>query len=100
MPSEARSPPSPSKTCGGSTLRVHARCALDGLTLRFDPGTLTAIMGPSGSGKSTLLHVAAGLDLRTSGAVTINGWATASMSDDELTLIRRTRIGFVFQFFN
>jgi putative ABC transport system ATP-binding protein len=74
--------------------------ALDGLTLRLEPGALTAVVGPSGSGKSTLLHLAAGLDLPTSGTVTIEGRATASMSDDELTLLRRQRIGLVFQFFN
>jgi len=74
--------------------------ALDGLSLKLAPGELTSIMGPSGSGKSTLLHLAGGLDLPTSGTVTIEGRATASMSDEELTLLRRSRIGFVFQFFN
>ena len=74
--------------------------ALDGLTLSLERGALTAVMGPSGSGKSTLLHLAGGLDLPTSGAVTIEGRSTASMTDQELTLLRRTHIGFVFQFFN
>src|SRR5262245_54070393 len=74
--------------------------ALDGLSLRIEPGRLTAVVGPSGSGKSTLLHLAAGLDLPTSGSVTIGGRSTASMSDDELTLLRRKSIGLVFQFFN
>jgi putative ABC transport system ATP-binding protein len=74
--------------------------ALDGLTLRLEPGALTAVMGPSGSGKSTLLHLAGGLDLPTSGQVSIEGRATAAMSDEELTLLRRSKIGFVFQFFN
>ena len=74
--------------------------ALDGLSLHLPAGALTAVVGPSGSGKSTLLHLAAGLDLPTSGTVTIDGRTTASMSDDELTLLRRTRIGLVFQFFN
>ncbi len=74
--------------------------ALDGLTLKLDSGALTAVMGPSGSGKSTLLHLAGGLDLPTGGTVTIDGRSTASMSDDELTLLRRSKIGFVFQFFN
>jgi putative ABC transport system ATP-binding protein len=73
--------------------------ALDGLTLRIEAGALTAVVGPSGSGKSTLLHLAAGLDLPTRGTVAIDGRATASMSDDELTLLRRNRIGLVFQFF-
>jgi putative ABC transport system ATP-binding protein len=74
--------------------------ALDGLSLRLEPGALTAVVGPSGSGKSTLLHLAAGLDLPTSGTVKIDGRATGSMSDDELTRLRRTQIGLVFQFFN
>ena len=74
--------------------------ALDGLTLRIEPGRLTAVVGPSGSGKSTLLHLAAGLDLPTGGTVTIGGRTTAAMSDDELTLLRRRSIGLVFQFFN
>ena len=74
--------------------------ALDGLTLKLEPGALTVVMGPSGSGKSTLLHLAGGLDQPSSGTVTIGGRATTSMTDQELTLLRRTRIGFVFQFFN
>ena len=74
--------------------------ALDGLSLRIEAGALTAVVGPSGSGKSTLLHLAAGLDLPTSGTVRIGGRPTDRMSDDELTLLRRTRIGLVFQFFN
>jgi putative ABC transport system ATP-binding protein len=74
--------------------------ALDGLSLCIEAGALTAVVGPSGSGKSTLLHLAAGLDLPTSGTVRIGGRPTDRMSDDELTLLRRTRIGLVFQFFN
>src|SRR5688572_8393014 len=57
-------------------------------------------MGPSGSGKSTFLHLAGGLDLPTSGDVLIEGRPTRTWNDDELTLLRRRRLGFVFQFFN
>ena len=74
--------------------------ALDGVTLRIDRGGFTCLMGPSGSGKSTFLHLAGGLDLPTSGDVLIEGQATRSWNDDALTLLRRRRLGFVFQFFN
>ena len=74
--------------------------ALDGVTLRITPGGFTCLMGPSGSGKSTFLHLAGGLDLPTSGDVLIEGQPTRSWNDDALTLLRRRRLGFVFQFFN
>ena len=74
--------------------------ALDGVSLRIDSGGFTCLMGPSGSGKSTFLHLAGGLDLPTSGDVMIEGQATRSWNDDALTLLRRRRLGFVFQFFN
>jgi putative ABC transport system ATP-binding protein len=74
--------------------------ALDGVTLQVEKGEFVAIMGPSGSGKSTLLHLAGGLDLPSSGAVRLEGKSTLEMSDDDLTLYRRKRIGFIFQFFN
>ena len=61
---------------------------------------MTAVMGPSGSGKSTLMHILAGLDQPTEGTVTIAGLEISSMSDGELTRLRRQHIGFVFQFFN
>jgi putative ABC transport system ATP-binding protein len=61
---------------------------------------MTAVMGPSGSGKSTLMHILAGLDQPTEGTVTIAGLEISSMSDAELTRLRRRHIGFVFQFFN
>lgn len=74
--------------------------ALDGLTLRVPKGEFLAVMGPSGSGKSTFLHLSGGLDLPTSGTVTVDGQDTSKLGDDGLTLLRRRRIGFVFQFFN
>jgi putative ABC transport system ATP-binding protein len=74
--------------------------ALRGVSLAIEPGRLTAVMGPSGSGKSTLMHILAGLDKPTSGTVTIAGQEITSMSDNELTLLRRNHIGFVFQFYN
>jgi len=74
--------------------------ALDGISINFEAGRLTAIMGPSGSGKSTLLHCLAGLDTLTSGAVFIGDTDLTTLSDKELTLLRRDRVGFVFQAFN
>jgi putative ABC transport system ATP-binding protein len=74
--------------------------ALDGVTVSFAPGRFTAIMGPSGSGKSTLMHCVAGLDSLTSGETWIGDTELGSLSDKQLTLLRRTRIGFVFQSYN
>jgi putative ABC transport system ATP-binding protein len=74
--------------------------ALRGVSLEIEPRKLTAVMGPSGSGKSTLMHILAGLDKPTSGTVTIAGQEITSMSDGELTHLRRQHIGFVFQFYN
>jgi putative ABC transport system ATP-binding protein len=74
--------------------------ALDGVSIGFQAGRLTAIMGPSGSGKSTLLHCLAGLDALTSGTVFIGNTDLTTLSDTELTRLRRDRIGFVFQAFN
>jgi putative ABC transport system ATP-binding protein len=74
--------------------------ALDDLTLELPPGQFTAIMGPSGSGKSTLMHCLAGLDTLTSGQVFIGATDLASLSDRERTILRRDRLGFVFQSFN
>jgi putative ABC transport system ATP-binding protein len=74
--------------------------ALDGVTIAFEAGRLTAIMGPSGSGKSTLLHCLAGLDALTSGAVFIGDTDLTTLGDTQLTMLRRERIGFVFQSFN
>ena len=74
--------------------------ALRGVSLEIEAGRLTAIMGPSGSGKSTLMHILAGLDQPSSGSVWIDGLEITAMSDSQLTLLRREKIGFVFQFFN
>jgi putative ABC transport system ATP-binding protein len=74
--------------------------ALDGVTVEFRRGQFTAIMGPSGSGKSTLMHSIAGLDSLTSGQVLIGDTDLTTLSDRNLTKLRRDRIGFVFQSFN
>jgi len=74
--------------------------ALKGVNLEINEGEFVAIMGPSGCGKSTMLNLIGALDLPTKGDVLINGKSLKSMTDDELTLIRRREIGFVFQFFN
>ncbi len=74
--------------------------ALDEVTVEFERARFTAIMGPSGSGKSTLLHCLAGLDTVTSGQVFIGDVDLGTLSDKELTLLRRKRVGFIFQAFN
>ncbi|WP_327359478.1 ABC transporter ATP-binding protein [Streptomyces sp. NBC_01304] len=74
--------------------------ALDGVSVGFPAGRFTAIMGPSGSGKSTLMHCAAGLDTLTSGSAYIGDTELSSLDDRRLTLLRRDRVGFVFQAFN
>jgi putative ABC transport system ATP-binding protein len=74
--------------------------ALDGVTVGFATGEFSAIMGPSGSGKSTLLHCMAGLDSATSGKVFIGDVDLTELSEKELTLLRRDKVGFVFQAYN
>ena len=85
--------------------KVHGRgegavVALDGVSVGLAAGSFTAIMGPSGSGKSTFLHVAAGLDRPTSGTVALGDTDLARLSERKLTILRRERLGFVFQAFN
>ena len=74
--------------------------ALDGVTVSIRRGEFTAVMGPSGSGKSTLMHIMAGLDSATSGRAWIGGTDISGLDDLELTILRRRRVGFVFQAFN
>ena len=74
--------------------------ALDGLDFRVESGEMVAIMGPSGSGKSTLLHLLGALETPTSGTIALAGEHFEGLDDRELTLLRREKIGFVFQFFN
>ena len=74
--------------------------ALDHVSVGFEAGRFTAMMGPSGSGKSTLLHCLAGLDTLTSGTISIGDIELGTLNDKELTRLRRDRIGFVFQSFN
>lgn len=85
------------KSYGAGAGRVNA---LDGVTLGIPAGQFTAIMGPSGSGKSTLMHVMAGLDTVTTGQVWLGDTEITRLKDAELTVLRRRRIGFVFQSFN
>ncbi len=74
--------------------------ALENIDLEIARGEMVSIIGPSGSGKSTLLNLIGGLDRPTYGEIRIEGRALGSLSDDELTRVRRDKIGFVFQFFN
>ena len=85
------------KTYGKGETAVHA---LAGVDVDFARGELTAIMGPSGSGKSTLMHCMAGLDTATAGSVVIDGHDVGTMNQRQLTRLRRTRLGFIFQAFN
>jgi len=107
-PESARSPQTPTdaviasarglvKTYGTGETAVQA---LAGIDVDFARGELTAIMGPSGSGKSTLMHCMAGLDTVTSGTVMIDGEDVGRMNQRQLTKLRRTRLGFIFQAFN
>ena len=109
MPSEERYPPAEdrtdavieavavARTYGEGEAAVHA---LRGVSLEVERHRLTAVMGPSGSGKSTLMHILAGLDRPDSGTVSIDGTEITALDDDALTKLRRSHIGFIFQFFN
>lgn len=85
------------KIYGTGEAAVHA---LDGVSLKVEKGTFAAVVGTSGSGKSTLLHMLGGLDRPTSGTVTVDGKNIFSLKDEELTIFRRRKIGFVFQNYN
>jgi putative ABC transport system ATP-binding protein len=85
------------RTYGEDETAVHA---LRGVSLDVERHKLTAVMGPSGSGKSTLMHILAGLDRPDGGTVAIDGTDLTELDDDALTKLRRTHIGFIFQFFN
>lgn len=85
------------KIYGEGETAVHA---LDGVELSVEKGEFIAIVGTSGSGKSTLLHMLGGLDRPTSGTVTVDGKEIFSLKDEELTIFRRRKIGFVFQNYN
>lgn len=85
------------KIYGSGDAAVHA---LDGVSFSVDKGEFVAIVGTSGSGKSTLLHMLGGLDYPTSGSVTVDGQKLFSLKEDDLTVFRRRKIGFVFQNYN
>lgn len=85
------------KIYGSGETAVHA---LSGVDLQVEKGEFVAIVGTSGSGKSTLLHMLGGLDHPTSGMVTVDGRELGSLKDEELTIFRRRKIGFVFQNYN
>ena len=101
-------PPAPGSTVAAAALDAHKVYgsgdtevrALDGVTVDFEAGRFTAIMGPSGSGKSTLMHCVAGLDELTSGKVFVAGTDLTQLNDKALTQVRRDQVGFVFQSFN
>jgi putative ABC transport system ATP-binding protein len=100
-----QAPPSAPAVALSDVRKVHGKgdgsvVALDGVSVALPRGSFTAIMGPSGSGKSTFLNVAAGLDRPTSGTVALGDTDLAKLSERRLTILRRKRIGFVFQAFN
>ena len=86
-----------SRSYGRGQTAVHA---LQDVSIAIPKGELTAVMGPSGSGKSTLMHILAGLDRPTAGRVLVGGTDITALGDTQLTRLRRSQIGFVFQFFN
>jgi putative ABC transport system ATP-binding protein len=98
-------PPAPYAARAEQAVKVYGKGeaevrALDGVTVAFEAGRFTAIMGPSGSGKSTLMHSLAGLDTLTSGTTWIGDVDLGTLNDRKLTKLRRDRVGFVFQSFN
>ncbi len=106
-PSPSLPPPSATMVAAGSVdaTKVYGKGdsevrALDGVTVDFAAGRFTAIMGPSGSGKSTLMHCLAGLDSLTSGTVRIGETSLETLNDKQLTELRRTQVGFIFQAYN
>ena len=106
LPDEVAPPNGPASAASTShATKVYGRDAtevraLDDVTIQFDRGRFTAIMGPSGSGKSTLLHCIAGLDTLTSGSASIGDVDLSTLDDKHLTVLRRDQVGFVFQAFN
>jgi putative ABC transport system ATP-binding protein len=96
-PTAAASTVNAMKVYGSGQTEVRA---LDGVTVTFPVGQFTAIMGPSGSGKSTLLHCIAGLDTLSSGRAFIADAELSSLNDNQLTILRRDRVGFIFQAYN
>jgi putative ABC transport system ATP-binding protein len=102
---ESPAPPETIASCAVDLVKVYgsgeeAVRALDNVTVEFPTRRFTAIMGPSGSGKSTLMHCLAGLDTPTSGTVLLGDVELGGLSEKKLTLLRRERVGFVFQAFN
>jgi putative ABC transport system ATP-binding protein len=107
-PTSLKPPDQPSSTAAAGVVdafKVYGKGdsevrALDGVSVNFEVGKFTAIMGPSGSGKSTLMHSLAGLDSLTSGAVFIGDTYLSTLNDKQLTELRRTKVGFIFQAYN
>jgi len=112
MSTALHSAPSPAPVHAASSTMIELRdvtkhfsgkrnvVALDAVSLTIPRGEMVSIVGPSGSGKSTLLNLVGGLDRPTAGHVSVDGAPLAGLSDDDLTRVRRDKIGFIFQFFN
>lgn len=105
QPAPAQAPPTNAKAWARKLTKTYGSgptmvTALNGIDIDFEAGHFTAIMGPSGSGKSTLMHLMAGLDTVTSGSAVVDDLEVNEMSQRQLTKLRRTNLGFVFQSFN